>query len=200
MENKMNVFAKLQRARVMLQDSNLKKSGENKFSKYKYFELKDFLPKINEIMDKLGLFSFVEIDDKLGRLMIINTEDTDDRIIFTIPGAEMDMKGANAIQQVGAIQTYVRRYLYVNAFEIAENDQIDATPVDKVKPTKSTKGNDDLETVKAEVVEKCKKLSGEGKRTEVNKIITKYNKTPNPATIKSVDDLKTILEELKTLE
>ena len=32
------------------------------------------------------------------------------------------LKGCNEIQGLGAIQTYQRRYLYMNAFEISEND------------------------------------------------------------------------------
>lgn len=41
----MNIYKKLQKCRVDLQNSNLKKSGNNKFAGYSYFELGDFLPK-----------------------------------------------------------------------------------------------------------------------------------------------------------
>ena len=37
------------------------------------------------------------------------------------------MKGAHAIQNLGAVETYQRRYLYLAAFEIVENDGLDAT-------------------------------------------------------------------------
>ena len=37
------------------------------------------------------------------------------------------MKGAVAIQQLGAMHTYMRRYLWLIAMEICENDEIDAT-------------------------------------------------------------------------
>ena len=42
-----------------------------------------------------------------------------------IPIAELTLKGANAIQNVGGLTTYTRRYLYMIAFEIAENDEFD---------------------------------------------------------------------------
>ena len=38
----MNIYEKLQKCRVDLQQMNIKKSGKNKFSGYMYFELGDF--------------------------------------------------------------------------------------------------------------------------------------------------------------
>ena len=52
-----NVKAKLQLARVMLQEEDLKKTGDNKFANFMFFQLEDFLPQINEIFAKLGLHS-----------------------------------------------------------------------------------------------------------------------------------------------
>ena len=37
------VYEKLQKARIKLQNTALKKSGYNRFAEYKYFELGDFL-------------------------------------------------------------------------------------------------------------------------------------------------------------
>ncbi len=42
--SKMGVYKKLMQARLELQETNLTKSGHNKFAGYKYFELGDFLP------------------------------------------------------------------------------------------------------------------------------------------------------------
>ena len=53
----MNIYEKLQKARVELQSLGLKMGGHNKFADFKYFELKDFLPKVNEIFENLKLFS-----------------------------------------------------------------------------------------------------------------------------------------------
>lgn len=202
-----NIYAKLQRARVKLQECDLTKSGENKFSKYKYFELKDFLPAINKILDEEKLFSIVEIDDKIGNLLIINSENTDERVVFSVPSAKMDMKGSNEIQQIGAVQTYIRRYLYVNAFEIAENDQIDAGgEIQEPKKTKSgaskneISNKDELSALKEKVVELCKELSDKDKRKEVNEIILQFHKTPNPSTIRDVNILKEVYEKLKSVK
>ena len=51
------VYSKLQLARVMLQETSLKKTGKNDYANFTYFQLKDFLPEVNKIFAKLGLFS-----------------------------------------------------------------------------------------------------------------------------------------------
>ena len=50
----MSVFTKLNEARIRLQNTELTKSGHNKFAGYKYFELADFLPAVQEIFANLG--------------------------------------------------------------------------------------------------------------------------------------------------
>jgi hypothetical protein len=123
----MNVFAKLQKCRVMLQSMNLKKSGENKFAGYNYFELQDFLPPINELFLAEGLFGQVSFTAELASLTIINTEKPEEQIVFTSPMATAALKGCHDIQNVGAVETYQRRYLYTMALEIVEHDALDKT-------------------------------------------------------------------------
>lgn len=120
------VYAKLQKARIKLQQSAIKKSGHNKFAGYQYFELGDFLPTINEIFNELGLCSVISFDKELATLRIIDT-DNGGSITFTSPMADAHLKGCHPIQNMGATQTYSRRYLYVSALEIVEHDALDAT-------------------------------------------------------------------------
>lgn len=120
------VYAKLQKARMALQGTPLKKSGHNKFAGYQYFELGDFLPSINEIFDVLKLCSVISFDKDLATLRIIDTE-AGGCITFTSPMAEANLKGCHPIQNMGAVQTYSRRYLYVSALEVVEHDALDAT-------------------------------------------------------------------------
>ncbi|MBQ1348758.1 MAG: ERF family protein, partial [Aeriscardovia sp.] len=49
----MNVFEKLNEARVRFQSANVKKSGTNKFAGYTYYELSDILPAINMLAREL---------------------------------------------------------------------------------------------------------------------------------------------------
>lgn len=120
------IYEKLQQARVRLQEMKLTKSGKNAFAKYKYFELADFLPAVNKIFLELKLCSNFSIADNLATLQIIDFEDNS-TITFTSPVETLDLKGCNKIQALGGIHTYLKRYLYVNALEIVENDMFDAT-------------------------------------------------------------------------
>lgn len=122
----MSVFSKLQKCRVELQNKNLKKSGKNKFANYDYYELSDFLPTINVLMNENKMCSIVSFTKDLATLIIIDTEDNTETA-FTSPMAEAELKGCHSIQNLGAVETYQRRYLYMNAFEIVEHDALDGT-------------------------------------------------------------------------
>ena len=148
----MSVHGKLQAARCILQTKQLKKTGHNKFAGYFYFELGDFLPEVNEIFNTLGLCSLVSYGTDLATLTITDIE-TGKEIAITSPMAEANLKGCHPIQNLGAVETYTRRYLYVTALEIVEHDAIDAAePADGKKKhtgesskTVPTSALDDLE-------------------------------------------------------
>jgi len=127
----MNVYKKLQQARIKLQSAPLKKSGRNTFAKYEYFELADFLPTIQTIFAEVGLCGTVSFGTELATLTIVDTDATTDTqpnfVIFSSPMSTAELKGCHAIQNLGAVQTYLRRYLWVAAMEIVEHDALDAT-------------------------------------------------------------------------
>lgn len=130
----MNIYEKLQQCRVELHKKDLKKTGENKFSKYMYFELGDFLPQAMEIMSEHKLFSQFNFGKESANLLIVNAEKPEEKIIFESPSVISEMKGNNPIQSIGASQTYMRRYLYMMALELTEADvvnQSDPTEVDE---------------------------------------------------------------------
>ena len=122
----MSVYKKLQDARIKLQNTALKKSGHNKFAGYYYFELGDFLPAIQKICSEMGLCGVVSFDHNMAFLQINDTEDGTS-VMFTSPMSSAALKGCHDVQNLGAVQTYLRRYLWVNAFEIVEHDALDAT-------------------------------------------------------------------------
>jgi len=137
----MNVYEKLQKARIDLQSKQMKKSGHNKFAGYQYFELGDFLPEINKLFAELKLCSVVSFGKEMAELKIINIEKPDEVVTFTSPMAEANLKGCHPIQNLGAVETYNRRYLYVSALEIVEHDALDsAPPVELSTAHKTTKG------------------------------------------------------------
>jgi hypothetical protein len=129
----MSVHKKLMQARIKLQGMELKKSGENKFAGYKYFELGDFLPQTMQIFHDLGLASVVSFDNEYARLCITDTDDGQS-ITITSPLSEANLKGAHPIQNLGAVESYQRRYLWLAAMEIVEHDIIDASEPSQPKP------------------------------------------------------------------
>ena len=122
----MNIFEKIQEAKALLLKKNITKTGVNKFSGYGYFELGDFMPPLIEIMRELKLFTAVSFGEQEATLTIINSEKTDEKVVFTSPMREATLKGAHPIQNLGAVETYQRRYLYMMAFDIVDNDTVDS--------------------------------------------------------------------------
>jgi hypothetical protein len=125
---KMSVYKKLQEARILLQNTKLNKSGKNKFAGYEYFELGDFLPQIQNICKNVGLCGVVSFNTDMAYLTIYDTDGGDSNFVtFTSPMSSAALKGCHDVQNLGAVQTYLRRYLWTNAFEIVEHDALDAT-------------------------------------------------------------------------
>jgi hypothetical protein len=120
------VHKKLMAARMSLQETTLKKSGHNKFAGYSYFELGDFIPTITEIFYNIGLCGVVSYDSEIASLTITDTDDGTS-LVITSPMAEANLKGCHPIQNLGAVETYTRRYLWVTAMEIVEHDALDSS-------------------------------------------------------------------------
>lgn len=123
----MSVHKKLMQARVKLQSTEMKKSGLNKFAGYSYFELGDFIPHIQTIFNDIGLCGVVTFNTEYAQLCITDVDDGT-VIVVTSPMAEANLKGAHPIQNLGAVLSYQRRYLWMAAMEIVEHDIIDSAP------------------------------------------------------------------------
>ena len=122
----MGVYKKLADARRMMRSRTLKKSGHNKFAGYNYFELGDFLHPALEIFDELGLISIVSFTKEQAELCVVDTVGGGE-IVFTCPFGSAALKGCHEVQNMGACQTYNRRYLYTLALELLEHDALDST-------------------------------------------------------------------------
>ena len=129
----MNVYQKLNEARDLFHQAPLKKSGHNKFAGYSYFELGDFVVPALEIFKQVGLTSVISFKQDEAMMQIINTDKPDEVVTITTPMSEANLKGCHPVQNLGAVQTYIRRYLWVAAMEIVEHDALDSTTGDKTK-------------------------------------------------------------------
>lgn len=133
----------------------LEKSGENKFSHYDYFQLKDFIPQIIRLCDKHGVYTKfwmdyekIELPGKIttqitedgkeitikeenfdykefAYLKAINLENPEEEELYKKETANVRIQGAQDIQNHGGKSTYMKRYMYMDMFEIVENDFVE---------------------------------------------------------------------------
>lgn len=146
----LNIFERLQLLRIDIQKANLKQSGINKFANYKYFDLKDIVPTINMLLLKYKLTTLITFTNETATLTIINCHKPDEKIIFTSPMRDLEIKGLNKIQVLGGVETYQRRYLYLMAFDIVESDLIEvqkALPISEEQAETIKKHSDKVGTL-----------------------------------------------------
>ena len=125
----MSVYKKLNDARNRFHALKLEKTGLNKFAGYKYFELGDFLIPALKVFQDVGLCAVVSFGKELATMTIIDVDQPSDIGVFNItsPMGSAALKGCHEVQNIGAVETYQRRYLWVAALEIVEHDALDAT-------------------------------------------------------------------------
>lgn len=140
----MTVYAKLNEARTAFHALKLEKTGHNKFAGYDYFELGDFLLPAMRVLAEHGLCAVVSFEKDTATMRIVDVAKPDDCIVITSPMGSAALKGCHEVQNIGAVETYQRRYLWVAAMEIVEHDALDATtgkekpvvtPEKPIKPT-----------------------------------------------------------------
>lgn len=194
----MKVYKKLSDARIKLQATELTKSGHNKFAGYKYFELGDFLPAVQSIFKEVGLIDAISFTEDLATMVVYDVDDGSS-VTFTSPMGSAQLKGCHMVQNIGAVETYQRRYLYTTALAIVEHDALDAVtgsqpvevkPVAKIEPVLK-KIDDDLEPL-AEVLitfgdtcEDLKELSSFWKKNQAG---IDRMKSQKPELFKTVQD------------
>ena len=121
----MTIYIKLNLARREFHSLKLTKSGHNKFAGYKYFELADFLIPAMDVLSKYDLCAIVSFTKDIATMKVINIIDNQSFEI-TSPMGSAALKGCHEVQNVGAVETYQRRYLWVALLEIVEHDALDA--------------------------------------------------------------------------
>lgn len=147
-----NLNESIIQVRVDLQNSKVKKTGKNKFAGFDYYELADFLPKLNELMLQYGINDRFTIEDDKAMLTLIKGEESQSYsipfVIFETPinlkknektGEVREVKSMQDIQYLGALNTYYKRYLYLNAFGITDGEVIDSMNNDDISKGTKTK-------------------------------------------------------------
>jgi hypothetical protein len=122
----MPAINKLMAARTEFHKRELKKSGYNDFAKFYYLDLSDFLLPAIEIFASLKLAAVTSFTKELATMTITDLEDGSS-LQITSPFGSAALKACHEVQNIGAVETYQRRYLWVAALEIVEHDAIDAS-------------------------------------------------------------------------
>lgn len=148
-----NLNESIIKIRVDLQNSKIKKSGKNKFANFDYFELSDFLPRLNELMLQEGINDNFKITNDMAILTLIKGEEKQEYtipfVIFDTPltykkdksgnylkdknGEYIQVPSMQDIQYLGALNTYYKRYLYLNAFGVTDGEIIDSMDNNELK-------------------------------------------------------------------
>jgi hypothetical protein len=176
----LNVYQKLQAVRVGILDTKPKKSGSSPAGwdkdegcmKYRvYFETSDFMPTADKLMAEIGATTVLNYDvaeretwtpeKEIARravLEFINTDKPDERITCSCLMSTANMgPNMHSVQNAGAVQTYLKRYLYLTLFDINEDDALDAKGAEpkadapkaeppKAEPPKGNKPPEDEKT------------------------------------------------------
>lgn len=148
----------------MFQQKNVKKSGRNTFSKYSYFELDDIVPPKTEIFNELQLCDIISFSDTEATLTLVNIEKPEEILEFKSPMRDLELKGANAVQLLGGVETYQRRYLYMMVLDIVEYDQFDQAPQNtkpNTTPKTSSKFADEVVAIVSALTADQRKAAGE---------------------------------------
>ena len=141
----MNVktWKKIAEGRTWFLQQKIKKSGKNNYQKFSYFELKDIIPFHRQICDELKIEAWYELTHDYAYLHIIDLEQDDgqETVKFSFPIRKESTSGkvTKDMQDDGAIQTYTKRYLYVQLWDISDADAIDSknNAPERVSPEKS---------------------------------------------------------------
>lgn len=127
----MSVYAKLQKARLQLVTSGIKKTGHNKHGGWFYYELGDFIPTVHKLFDEIGLCGVVRFGE-VATLTIYDTQGGES-VEFSTPIVYAEAAKGQPIQLLGSTHTYIRRYLWLLAMEIVEADAVDSQEQEEKK-------------------------------------------------------------------
>ena len=191
----LNVFQKLQAARLKFLQAGVKKTGKNMHLEFTYFELADIVPAAETIFSEVGLLGVTSFYGDEAVMHVFNVNDPEEKPIgFSAPFTKIQpiitnsgKQATNEMQALGSSITYMRRYLWQLALDIIEADSIDPM-IGAVSDT-------------ATVTTATKKAAPatKGERAEIKKALT-TTPTLAHASKEQIDSLKRVLGELLTLD
>ena len=190
-----NIYSKLMSARVKFHKLKLKKTGHNKFAGFKYYELADFLVPATQLLQEENLCPIVTFTNEEARLTLVNGDNPEEQIIFTSPMRDLELKGTNAIQNLGGVQTYLTRYLYIQLMNIVEADVFDATSGQNINSKGAESGSKPLTDKQLTRLYTIASKSGYSSELLKEMVLRKYSKEPKDLTKQEYDYICDTLEK-----
>ena len=130
----MNLYHKIAKIKGEMAKAKLPKTGYNGYTKFNYFQLDDFEPILEKLCSDYGVVTFFQFGIDFASMIVVNADNPEQNVEIKCP-ASISGKTGNAMQDIGAMQTYARRYLFMSFFGITESDTLDAV-LGKDEPSK----------------------------------------------------------------
>ncbi|MGM0409259.1 MAG: ERF family protein [Bacillota bacterium] len=142
-ESNKSIYEKISNARQEINEADIPKSGYSKFGNYEYHELADFLPFITKACNNNRITPIFNLNrDEKGKEnaeLTIHDWDSTKIIKYNSPVDSFSNKKMKPIQELGAKHTFMRRYLYMDAFDISEKSIPELLQGSESKKTKVDK-------------------------------------------------------------
>lgn len=156
----MSIYEKLSKVQLALMRKDIKKTGFNKFKRYHYYTLDDLMPPCIEECNREGLTFFFNFRNNEAIIRLHEWENPKEGISCGLPFPELitpdeDTKNKNnvLVQDLGAVVTYLKRYLLINLFDITDVELIDSESNDTASSAKK-QGNKSKSSKPKQVAEK----------------------------------------------
>ena len=148
----MNLYQKVAKIKGEMSSMKFSKTGRNSFTKFNYFQLDDFEPTLEKLCSQYGIVTYFMFALDAARMVVVDADDPTQKIEVDSPVDVSFGKTSSKMQDIGAMQTYARRYLFMSFFGITESDFLD-----EVAGMDNPKSEDDVEHVNPDKSEAVKK-------------------------------------------
>ena len=155
----MNVWEKLNLARIKMMQQGIKETGKGAVGNT-FFELKEILPASNRICAEIKTTIYCIFTNEKGILFFVDCEKPEDVIVFELPMRSAKLPNCHDVQNLGAAQTYLKRYLYCNCYELSDNEILDK---DMLPPAIDTDGLTEEEKKLEKLLRDNEQVLGKGK-------------------------------------
>lgn len=146
-EQRAILYKKLQDAREQFKECGIKKTGQNEFQQYSYFELNEILDLAIPILKKNNLSTKAGFGKKPYYMELIDTEtgygekfesDVED---WSYDNIGKDSTHNKMLQGVGKKESYLRRYLYMQILDVHDSDAVEIDSEKHAKNARYKKNN-----------------------------------------------------------